>query len=428
MTTTSTLHRPPPYCGDAEMALLGAALSSTHAIEATIDIVSPSDFYLSTHSEIWRAAVRLFDEGKNPDIITVKEFLGERADADYLGHLADATPAISNAIHYARLVKKSSVLRRLIEVGREVESLGYSQEDPEELIDQAEQYVYSLTSARHIDEQPLFDLAAKIIEDARSNEPPPMVKTGFRDLDEKTGGMHDQNMVVIGARPGIGKTALAMHVAIHVAGKFPVAFFSLEMGRGELVERALCSLSRVALRKVRMRSVDDAEVGRLSDALSRLPHNNLTVYDDPQVTMMSLRSRLRRKPAKLVIVDYLQLMKLGGRPESRYQEVSELSRQLKALAKENKCCVLALSQLNRESEGFMSDGKPKLSQLRESGAIEQDADMVWLMSWPKRKDEDQLAHIPGHEVIIDIAKNRHGPVGEVKLDWLPTYTRFEDQR
>lgn len=412
---TNTL---PPSDPSAEQALLGAAMINPGVIDATGDRLRPSDFYSKTNATVWKAITRLHEEGKDVDFIQVKSFLGGKVDGGYVDSLLDACPVAANAKEYARSVREHAVRRQIIEAGHRITMLGHEDGSAESLIDRAETLAYELDSSRMQEDEPIGTVALTVLDDAESGKSKIALATGLPSIDEKAGGLHEQNFVVIGARPGIGKTALALGIALHVAQTEKVLFFSLEMSKRELVERALCILGRVDLRHIRECRITERDRPMLSAAYDKIIGLDLVVYDRLSCTPGEMRSRIRREKPKLVFVDYLQLMTLGGRAESRFLEVSTISRKMKEMAKEYNCTVVALSQLNRDSEGPLSDGKPKLSQLRESGAIEQDADQVWLMSWPKDK----------HGIVtVNVAKNRHGSIGEVELDWWPHQTRFSDR-
>jgi len=410
----------PPYNEEAEQAVLGAMLTNVSAVPVALDRLSATDFYLGKHGDVFAAVEKLWGQHREIDATIVAAALPD--EKDYVHLLSDSCLVATNVGEYARIVHDLAQRRLLLRTGQEIAQLAHSEDDIKALVDRAEQKVFSISPSRHDKPQQAQELLAEILMEQDEGVPADSVPTGFKGVDELLGGLHPCSLVIIGARPGIGKTSFALAIAKNVAKLGRVLFFSLEMGRTDLAERLGCSLSSVNLRHVREHNLHPDERARLTKAMSEVELMDLIFDDEPGQTLHSVRGAARRaaskKPLALVVVDYLQLMRLGQRTESRYVEVSAMSRELKNLARQIKCPVIALSRLNRESESHFSDGRPKLSNLRESGSIEQDADAVMLLSWPK---DDKRT------VIVDVAKNRHGPLGEVRLNWTPQYTRFHDQ-
>jgi len=417
----------PPCDLAAEQALLGAMLVNPSAIGAVSDLVTRSDFYKSINGDIFTTILGAWTSStQSADVVTIgAQFPDEH---DYIVGMAEQCPAASNATYYADIVKRTSTQRDLIKAGHEIVELGYKTTDePQTLLDAAEAKVYKLRPDAAGDTISLARAAEAIYDECLSGKVADSVKTGFRLLDEQTSGMHHGNLIIIGARPGIGKTCLALNIARNVSREGTVAFFSLEMSQQELSERVICSIGEVSLTRLRQRDSGPEQLASIGRAVGEMAALDMQVIDNPSLTLLSLKSRARqlaaRKQLKLIVVDYLQLLTHGTRQESRFVEVSTISRELKALARELSCPVLALSQLNRESESVLSDGIPKLSQLRESGSLEQDADQVWLLSHPQ---DPSGGSSTAPWVDIHVAKNRHGSQGNVALPWVPRYQRFED--
>ena len=421
VTTTSTGRALPPVLWDeaAEQAVLGAMLLSSSAVSAVTAILDAADYYLPTNGVIHAAIVKLTAADSPVDTVTVsgKVDLPE----GYVQSLVDYCPAVANAAVYARTVRDLSLARAVARVGMEIAELAESRKlDVRGLIDEAERKVLSISPPSEAQcMSSIATIATRIAEDLGQGKPAKCWHTGFEAVDDLLGGLHPQSFIVIGARPGLGKTAWALNIARAVAHQGPVLFFSLEMSDEEVGERFLSAAASVRLRDLRERKISDEKLADIYAAIGKADSLGLEIIWDPRTTLASLKSIARRRRAKgglaLIVIDYLQLMHTGERAESRWAEVTTISRELKVLARELEVPVLALSQLNREQDSHWSDGKPKLSQLRESGAIEQDADAVLLLSWPKDKKG---------VVLVNVAKNRHGPLGEVELTWQPQYMRF----
>jgi len=412
----------PPYDEESERAVLGAMLSNSNAVPVTQDYLSESDFYLDNHRQIFQTMVKVWSAGHEIDHVTIGAQLP--AQKDYLHLLAESSYLATNAAEYARIVRDKSQRRQLLRTGQEIAALATHDEDVRRLVDLAEQKVYGIDPQRACKPEQVKDILKRVIEDQDEDVPVESVTTGFPRVDELIGGLRPANLIIVGARPGIGKTSYALAISAAAAKAGRVLFFSLEMSRTDLAERLACSLASVNLRGLREHSLHPEEHVRMMRAAGEVEKMDLLIEDEPGQTLLSIRAACRREASKLgkgklklVVIDYLQLMTLGYRAESRFVEVSAMSRELKGLARTLQCPILALSQLNRESESQFSDGKPKLSHLRESGSIEQDADIVMLLSWPKNDKGS---------VIVDVAKNRHGRLGEVRLNWSSQYKRFHD--
>jgi replicative DNA helicase len=431
--------RTPPHNIEAEESLLGAMLLSRTAIDVASELVSPDDFYRPAHGHIYDAITSLSARGEPVDPVTVAEEL-RRADLlDAIGGpgtllaLQAGTPATSSAARYAKIVEEHALLRNLIRVAGEISELGYSlPDDVSKAIDQAESMVFEVAQHRQTDSMSrLHDLLDQTLDtlealyergDAITGTP-----TGYIDFDELTSGLQPNALVVVGARPGMGKTSFALGMAAHAAleAHLPVLFFSLEMSRVELSQRLLCSEARVDSTKVRNGRLTDDDWRRISHAIGRLGDAQLWIDDNPHVTVMEIRSKARRLQSKvgqlgMIVVDYIQLMTGNSRAENRQTEVAEISRGLKILARELQCPVVALAQLNRALEQ-RADKRPMLADLRESGSLEQDADVVVFLY----RDEQYNPDSPDRgtaEVLV--TKHRAGPTGMVRLAFLDHYTKF----
>jgi replicative DNA helicase len=431
----------PPQNLDAEESVLGAMMLSESAIEAASTALDAGDFYRESHSRIYRAALELYQQGQPVDAITVADKLDERGELDDIGgkerihELAALVPATSNAGHYAKIVREMATLRGLTAVGEQIQRLGWERpgETPE-LVDRAEQMVFDLAQHRirgtfeHVEVlvRESFEQITRMYEAGGEMTGTP---TGFRDIDQMTSGMQPGNLVVIAGRPSMGKSAFALGIASNLAlhHDTPVAVFTLEMSKIEVAQRLMCSEGRVELQRLRTGRLTNEDWPRLVKACDSLTKAPIYVDDTRLTTMLEIRAKARRLKAKepklgAIIVDYLQLMSSGTNAENRVQEVSQISRSLKVIAGDLEVPVIALSQLNRAVEG-RTDKRPLLSDLRDSGAVEQDADLVMFLyrdEYYNENSEDQgLA-----EVIL--AKHRNGPVGTEKLAFLKRFAKFAD--
>jgi len=429
---TPTSHLP-PHDLEAEQSVLGAMLVNPNAITAVAESLSADDFYRDTHRLIYRAVLALYDKGEEVDVVTLsaqldREGVLERAGGrEFVHTLAEFVPAAANAAHYAGIVREQSVLRALIRVGNEIAELGYQHPgNTHELLDRCEQKVFAIQQQRRVAEfQHIKEILVRNFEDIDIREGGGVsgVASGFEGIDKLTGGFQKADLIVLAARPSVGKTSLALNIAqtVAVEGKKRVAIFSLEMSAQELGERMMCSSARVSSHKVRTGSLSGDDYAKLVQAAGELEKAEIFIDDTAGLNMFELRAKARRLQAKhalsLVIVDYLQLMSGDSRAENRQQEVSNISRSMKQLARELDVPVIAVSQLNRNPEA-RADREPLLADLRESGAIEQDADMVMFLY------EDPSDPASKGVVKLKIAKHRNGPTGLVRLGFVKDYTKF----
>ena len=432
--------RVPPHDLDAEESLLGAMLLSRDAIAAALECCSAEDFYKPAHAHIFGAICGLYTRGEPADAVTVADELRRSGALEAIGEpsvllsLQVNTPSTANASHYARIVEEHALLRKLVGVAGEIAELGYSvPEDVSEAVDRAEALVFEVAQRRVVDTMSsLRDLLAQSLDHLEAlverGETITGVPSGFTDLDERLAGLQKSNLVVIGARPSMGKTSLALGIVNHAAvyARIPVLMFSLEMSHLELTQRMLCSEARVDAVRMRNGRLLESDWPKISSAIGRLGDAPIYLDDNPNVTIMDIRAKARRMKAReglgLVVVDYLQLMTghARSRAENRQVEVSEISRGLKVLARELDIPVVALSQLSRNLE-TRQDKRPVLADLRESGSIEQDADVVLFIY----RDELYNPDSPDRGTAdIVIAKHRNGPTGLVQLAFVDHHTRF----
>jgi replicative DNA helicase len=430
-----------PHNLSAEESLLGALLLSRDAMGGVAEMgLNSGDFYKPAHQHIYEAIRLLLATGQPVDPITVAEELRRSGILDDIGgtslllELTAATPAISNAARYARIVQDTALLRRLISVAGEIAELGYNEpDDVATALDEAEAKVFEIAEHRVTDStKPITELLGGVIDDIERLQEQGHsitgVPSGYNDLDELLSGMQPSTLNVVGARPSMGKTAFALGMAVNVAvvTQKPVLFFSLEMGHRELTQRILCSEARVDSSKLRKGQLTAADWSKIGRAVGRL-EAPLFIDDNPNVTVMEIRAKARRLLARhgslgMILIDYLQLMTGRGSAENRQVEVSEMSRGLKILARELEVPVVALSQLSRTLES-RADKRPMLSDLRESGSIEQDADVVMFLY----RDEVYNAESPDRGMAeIIVSKHRSGPIGTRKLVFLGNYTRFDN--
>ena len=439
-TTNAPLSaRVPPHNIEAEASLLGAMLLTTDAIVDASQIVEGANFYKPVHQSIFEAIRSLYERGEAVDVVTVADELArDGVDASVAGTgalmaLSAGTPAATNAAHYARIVYDHAVLRKLITTAHDIAEIGYAQpDDVTKAVDEAETLVFNVAQGRVSDSMAyMHDLLGETLDDIEAlydrGDAITGTPTGFVDLDRLTAGLQPNNLIVVGARPAMGKTSFALGMVAHAAmvEQRPVLLFSLEMSKLELSKRLLCSEAKVDATNIRNGRLKDDDWTKLAQAMGRLGDAQLWIDDDPNITVMDIRAKARRLKSKvgdlgLVVIDYLQLMTGRGSAENRQVEVSEISRGLKILARELECPVIALSQLSRGLEQ-RTDKRPMLADLRESGAIEQDADVVMFLYRDDVYNPDS-ADMGQAEVII--AKHRAGPIGTVRLAWLPHYTRF----
>ncbi len=445
------IHKTPPHNLEAEQSVLGGVLLEKDAISKALEILSPDgdDFYHRAHARIFSGMVSLFEKNVPIDAVTLSNlFKGSEAlspvgGISYIGELVEATPTAANIMYYARIVREKALLRRVIEASTDIASRGYEGVDSaDEFIDDAEQRIFKISQDRA---KKSFFALKDIIKDAfetieRLYEKKAHItgiSTGYKGLDKLTSGLQNSDLIIIAGRPGMGKTSFALNIAENAAidGNTPVAVFSLEMSKEQLVQRMLSSRAHVDLQKLRSGFLKDEDWGKLTTAVGALYEAPIYIDDTPAQTALELRAKARRWKEdlglKLVVIDYLQLMRGRRSTDNREQEISEISRSLKAMAKELHIPVIALSQLSRMTER-REGNRPQLSDLRESGAIEQDADVVMFVY---RESLYKPCDCPrelctcgmrkGAELIV--AKQRNGPTDTIKLTFLNEYTRFEDQ-
>lgn len=434
------LEKLPPQNLEAEMAVLGSMLIDDDAISVAAERLDKDAFYKDTHQRIFEAILELYNANKAVDLITLtdelkrKMLLEEIGGVSFLSALANSVPTAANIAHYVKIVKEKGILRTLISNSTKIVSLCYESDgNVDEVVDHAERLVFEVSDRKH---HGSYIHLKEIIKDTietidrlyQNKEHVTGVPTGYIDFDLKTAGLQSSDLIVIAGRPSMGKSAFALGVAEYagVVEKVPVAIFSLEMSKEQLVQRMLCAHAKVDAHKVRTGYLATSDWPRLTAAAGKLSEAPIFIDDTPAISVMELRAKARRLKAhhdiKLIILDYMQLMRGSGDIESRQQEISEISRSLKALARELSVPVIAISQLSRAVES-RTDHRPQLSDLRESGAIEQDADVVVLIL-----REEYYNPTPDNQGIAEIiiAKQRNGPVGSLKLAFIKEYTRFEN--
>jgi len=434
------LDKVPPQNLEAEMAVLGSMLLDEDAISIACESLDRNSFYKDTHQKIFAAIADLYNANKPVDLITLTDelkrggILDEVGGASYLTALANAVPTAANAGHYVNIVKEKSILRTLINNATKVISLCYESEgNIDEVVDTAERFIFEVSDSKshgsylHLKEI-IKDSIETIDRIYQKKAHVTGVPSGYIDFDIKTAGLQPSDLIVIAGRPSMGKSALALGIAEYagVVEKIPLAMFSLEMSKEQLVQRMLCSHARVDAHKVRTGYLATSDWPRLTAAAGKLSEAPIFIDDTPAISVMELRAKARRLKAhqdiKLIILDYLQLMRGSSGIENRQQEISEISRSLKSLARELRVPVIAISQLSRAVEA-RTDHRPQLSDLRESGAIEQDADVVVLLL--REEYYNPTSENQGVAEVM-IAKQRNGPVGSLKLAFIKEYTRFEN--
>ena len=438
--------RVPPHSVEAEQSVLGGLMLENVAWDKIADLVGEDDFYRDDHRRIWKHISKLIEANRPADVITVVESLERNAELEtvggltYVGMLSNNTPSAANIRRYAEIVRERSIMRKLAEIGTEIAASAYNPTGREarQLLDEAEAKVFKIAEAGARGNQgfeaiqPLLTQVVERIDMLYSRDNPSDVTgvaTGFADLDERTSGLQPGDLVIVAGRPSMGKTAFALNIAEHVAleGKQPVAVFSMEMAGTQLAMRLLGSVGRLDQHKLRTGKLDDNDWPRLTNALGRLNDAPVFIDESAALTALELRARARRlhrqhKGLGLIVVDYLQLMSSTSQGENRATEISEISRSLKALAKELSVPVVALSQLNRSLEQ-RPNKRPVMSDLRESGAIEQDADLILFIYRDEVYNEN--SQDKGIAEII-IGKQRNGPIGTVRLTFLGQYTKFQN--
>ena len=433
----------PPHSIEAEQAVLGGLMLDNEAWPNVVERLNSDDFYRRDHARIFRAVEMLANDSKPFDVVTLAEWLrGHEQLSDvggmaYLGQLAENTPSAANIAAYADIVRQRSILRGLISAGTQIAESAFRTEgrNPDELLDLAESLVFEIAERESKGRRgfrPLKDLLVDALDRIdmlfQRDNPITGVATGFFELDNMTSGLQKSDLVIIAGRPSMGKTAFAINIAQHAAIKeeLPVAVFSMEMPSEQLAMRMMSSLGRIDQHKMRTGRLSDDDWPRLTHAVGILSEAKMFIDDTPALTPSDLRARCRRLAREhgigMIVIDYLQLMQVPGSKENRATEISEISRSLKALAKELSCPVIALSQLNRSLES-RQDKRPVMSDLRESGAIEQDADVIMFIYRDEVYNEDTVDK--GIAEII-IGKQRNGPIGSRKLRFFGEFTSFEN--
>lgn len=439
----AVMKRIPPHSTDAEKSVIGSMLLGREAVTTAVEMLEADDFYNQQYGIIFDAMKELSDGGKPVDIVTLSDELkkknlpDELTSAAFVADLVSAVPTSANVRYYAGIVKEKAQLRRLIHAAAEIETDCYlGQKETRDIMDQAEKNIFAVLQQRSSDGAlPIRDVVLNqmdAIESAsKSTSHVTGLETGFTDLDYKTSGFQPSDMILVAARPSMGKTAFVLNIAQYMAfhKHIPCALFSLEMSAGQLMNRLLSLESRVDSQKIRTGNLTDDDWQKLVEAATVIANSNLVIDDTPGINLQEFRSRARKykmdQDIRIIFIDYLQLMAGSGRgSENRQQEISDISRALKSLARELNIPIVALSQLNRSVE-TRDDHRPMLSDLRESGAIEQDADVVMFIYrddyYHKDTEEKNVA-----EIII--AKQRNGPIGTTKLVWLPEYTKFANMK
>ncbi len=438
----------PPHSLEAEQSVLGGLLIDNRSLDSIIDTLSDNDFYRLEHKLIYRTITALLYHDLPADAVTVheelerREQLAQTGGLDYLIQLTQNTPSAANIVHYARIVRERSVLRQLAEVGTEIAKIAYHNPEglaADELLDQAESKVFNIAENSSKSKQGFVEIRELLrqnierIDELYSRNNPNAVtgvSTGFFDLDRMTSGLQEGDLIIIAGRPSMGKTAFALNIAENVAlnSQLPVAIFSMEMGAVQLVARMLSSVGRIDQNALKTGNLEDEHWERLNEAVVHLSKAPVFIDETPGLTALELRARARRLARRfdgklgLIVIDYLQLMSGSGRGDNRASELGEISRSLKILAKELHVPIIALSQLSRTVEQ-RTDKRPMMSDIRESGAIEQDADLIMFMYRDEYYTKEKTQYKNLAECII--GKHRNGPTGRIYLTFFGQFTRFE---
>ena len=438
------IKRVPPHSIEAEQSVVGAMLMDRDAITTASEIICGDDFYQTAYGVIFDSVVELFNEGKPVDLITLQNRLKEKdvpeeiSSLEFVRDLLAAVPTSANVKYYAEIVAEKSTLRKMIKMNEEIANACYLAKEPvEAIMERTEKKVFELVQNRNNGDfvpikQVVLNALEKIEKSSKSKGTVTGIPTGFIDLDYKTSGLQPSDLILVAARPSMGKTAFVLNIAQHVAFRQnkTVAIFSLEMSKEQLVNRLFSLESYVDAQLLRTGNLKDSDWEKLIEGAGIIGRSNLIIDDTPGISISEMRSKCRKYKLEhnleLIIIDYLKLMSgsVGGRSESRQQEISDISRSLKALARELHVPVISLSQLSRAVEQ-RPDHRPMLSDLRESGAIEQDADVVMFIYRDDYYNKD-TEHVNEAEIII--AKQRNGPIGTVTLTWLPQYTKFANSQ
>jgi replicative DNA helicase len=437
----TSLHRVPPQNLDAEQSVLGGILLNNHALNSVLEIIEARDFYSEAHRKIFAAIVDLFDENKPSDLITLSNILRQKNHMEhvggsaYLASLVDNVPSAANIVHYSKIVKEKAILRRLIATATDIMTKSYDASmDVDHVLDEAEHAIFEISEHKI---RPSFFPFKEIVKESvktierlyERKELVTGIPTGYEKIDDMTSGFQKSDLIIIAGRPSMGKTAFALNIAQYAAleARVPIAIFSLEMSKEQLALRMLSAESRVDSQRIRRGFLGETDWPKLITAASKLSEAPIYIDDTPAITVLEMKAKARRLKSEvnlgLIILDYLQLMRSGYK-ESREQEISEISRSLKALAKELSVPVVALSQLNRKVED-RTNRRPQMADLRDSGAIEQDADVIAFIYRDEVYDKSEENPEKGMAEII-IGKQRNGPTGMVKLAFQEKYTRFEN--
>ena len=435
------IERVPPHNEEAERSVLGAVMLNREILSEVLEEVKEEDFYNENHREIFSSIWNLYRENSAVDMLTVCEDLKKRKALEmvggrgYIATLTAEVPSTANAVEYAKIVAEKAVLRQMIATAEDITEKGYEAKmAAREVLDYAEAGIFSISQRRRKNDyskiQDVLLENIKIIDAASRNKDKIVgIPTGFRTLDEKTSGLQRSDLIIIAARPAMGKTAFALNIAQQSAVKFGTSaiIFSLEMSKEQLGQRLLAMQARVEMQKLKQGDLDRKDWDRVSLAVDELNNSKIAIDDTPGISIMEMRNKCRRLKAEqgldLIVIDYLQLMRFDGKADSRQQEISSISRNLKLLAREMDCPVIVLSQLSRAVEQ-RQDRRPILSDLRESGSIEQDADIVIFLYRDDYYNEN--TEKPG-VCEVNIAKHRSGPTDKVELTWVSRYTKFSDK-
>ena len=433
--------RIPPHNEEAERSVLGAVMLNKDVLSEVLEEVSADDFYNESHREIFKAIWELYKNNTAVDMLTVCEELKKRKALEmaggraYRATLTAEVPSTVNAVEYAKIVAEKAILRQMIKTSEDITEKGYDAKMAAgEILDYAESGIFKIAQKRQKNDyakiQDVLLTNIKIIDAAAQNKDKIVgIPTGFKDIDEKTSGLQRSDLIIVAARPAMGKTAFALNIAQQSAVKAgsSVIIFSLEMSKEQLGQRLLAMQARVEMQKLKQGDLDRKDWDRITMALDELNNTKIVIDDTPGISVMEMRNKCRRLKAEqgldLVVVDYLQLMSLQGKTDNRQQEISTISRNLKLLAREMDCPVIVLSQLSRAPEQ-RQDHRPILSDLRESGSIEQDADIVIFLYRDDYYNEN--TDKPG-VCEVNIAKHRSGPTDKVELTWVSRYTKFSDK-
>ncbi|MGP1617864.1 replicative DNA helicase [Peptostreptococcus stomatis] len=436
------LMKTPPHNLESEQCVIGSIIVEEQTLVPVAEILDREDFYIDAHKVIYDSMIELGNERKPIDMITLTNMLKEKGYLDqvggvtYLTSITNMIPTTSNVKVYAEIVKKNSTLRKLIKASNDIISMGYEASDSlDDILNVAEKKIFDISQDRMSQDfkpisEVLTSVTAMIEEVYSKGSDITGLDTGFIDLNKKLGGFHKSDLILIAARPGMGKTAFALNLVANAAirSKSSVAVFSLEMSKEQLVQRLLSSQSNVALNNISKGKIADDEWKKLTDAMTVLSSSKIFIDDTPGIKVSEIRSKCRKlkmeKGLDMIMIDYLQLMEADGRADNRQQEVSKISRSLKILAKEMNCPVIALSQLSRNTESG-KDHMPKLSDLRDSGAIEQDADIVMFIYRDEYYTKMETKKKDLAEIII--AKNRHGEISNIELVWIGKIQKFSNK-